>query len=293
MRLGQLARKLDKKPQELVDFLKESHQITLDSDLNTKIEGEALKLVMESFEVTTAEMQVEDNPVSTEPEIVEEIETEKEVELTEEEIEQLAAEAVASEIELEEDESPENEKNVEKIIRLSEDGEELPELIVEDGVIKAPKPAIDGPKVLGKIELPTVKRSVNFFITKGEETLDVTEAIHEKRQAERQARKQAAIEARKNRKRKSDKKPKRRVLSENEKKQQEKKIQAAKQVAIEKKKQEKRKQHYYENVQKKTIKSSKQKKKKEIEKAIKKHKPTKQTPAPTTLWGKFKRWLNT
>ncbi|MDX1349395.1 MAG: hypothetical protein R3279_04070 [Putridiphycobacter sp.] len=298
MRLGQLARKLDKKPQELIDFLEKEHKINLDSDLNTKVEGVALDLLLNTFKVEEEEGKVPVKQESVKEEVVSEPIEEiaevlsPEIELTEEEIEDIAAKIVVEEISDEEIDIEPAQGNIEKIARVSEDGEELPELIIEDGVIKAPKPELDGFKVVGKIELPTVKRGIQFLITNSGDTTDVTEAIFEKRKIEREVRKKKAIEARKARKEKQKNKAKRKTLTEADRKAFEVKRQKRKAEEAEKLKQEKKRRHYEEHVQKKAAATGAKKKKKEIEKAVKKQKAPKQ-PEPTTLWGKFKKWLNT
>jgi len=53
MRLGQLARKLNIKPNQIVSFLKKEHSISVDESLNSKIEDNILELVMTEFKVDT------------------------------------------------------------------------------------------------------------------------------------------------------------------------------------------------------------------------------------------------
>ncbi|MFD1553905.1 hypothetical protein DNU06_14125 [Putridiphycobacter roseus] len=323
MRLGQLARRLERKPQELVDFLIKEHEIAIETDLNTKIEGVALELVMEAFKVELPPVDLPEAvevpvPIEEEitvelvevPEAIEPVETvvesvelpeieieivempEAEIALSDEEIENVAAAAVVAEIDAEEPTETVTEHVVEKIARVGEDGEELPELIVEDGVIKAPKLELDGFKVVGKIELPTIKRSVEFLVTNGDVTEDVTETIYETRSHEAAVRKKKAVAQHKNRKVKQVTKRNSRTLTEADRKAHADRRAIRKKEEAEVLLQEKKKQHYFENVQKKTLKSSRQKKTKEIAKAVKKQSPVKKAPAPTTLWGKFKKWLN-
>lgn len=311
MRLGQLARRLDKKPQELVDFLVKEHQITIETDLNTKVEGEALDVVMDAFKVEVpveAPKVIERKPiieeVISEPENEDNDMEETEMDLSESEIEDMAIEAVAAEVtekdfpevfvEIEDLETKTEEETpkIEKIARVGEDGEPLPELIIEGGVIKAPKPELDGPTVVGKIELPTIKRGIQFLVTNNDSTIDVTESIYEQRQTEKEANKKKVIEVRKKRKVNEPKKRPRKTLTEADRKAHEDRRAIRKKLEAEKERQEKKTQHYFENVQQKTSQQSKQKKKKEIEKAVKKQKAPK-LPEPTTSWGKFKKWLNT
>ncbi|MFK8046267.1 MAG: hypothetical protein AB8B72_12300 [Crocinitomicaceae bacterium] len=315
MRLGQLARKLDKKPQELVDFLVNEHQIKIESDLNTKVEGEALSILSANFKKKKISKPVapskkidsvqevsqkdkEDEGASIAAISVEEpADIEKETEelgLSEDEIEIMTIAAVAAETDVSDEpiKDVSDDSVTERIARVGEDGEELPELIIKDGVIKAPKPELDGFKVVGKIDLPTKKRGIQFLITNGGETQDVTEAIYEKRKVEKAAAKKKAFEARKAKATKKTTKRARKTLTDEDRKAFEVKRAERKRKEAEKEQALKRKKHYEENVQKKAAASSKKKKEKEIEKAVKKQK-TPKVPEPTTTWGKFKKWLNT
>jgi hypothetical protein len=103
MRLGQLARKLDIKPTQIVSFLKKSHSIIIDESLNSKIEDNVFELVMAEFKtiepVKTIERAVKTAPIP-EPILEEEIDSIEAVE-TEVDIEKVIetiTEEVANEI---------------------------------------------------------------------------------------------------------------------------------------------------------------------------------------------------
>jgi hypothetical protein len=103
MRLGQLARKLDIKPTQIVSFLKKTHSIIIDESLNSKIEDNVFELVMTKFQVIkpikVIERALKTNSIS-EQILVEEINSTEEVE-TEVDIDKVIetiTEEVANEI---------------------------------------------------------------------------------------------------------------------------------------------------------------------------------------------------
>ena len=294
MRLGQLARKLNIKPADIVTFL-DGHDIAVEDNPNTKIENEALDLTLKAFGEAEADQVEETVEQPAEEDIkVEETPLAIEEEQSEEEIENAALEAVAEEVleEVSEDDDSSSAKGIEAGLEDEITEADIEERI-EDGVIKAPKKELEGFTVVGKIELPTVKRSVTFISTNSGASTDITEEIAEKRKADRAARKQREYEARQSRKKQSRPKKQRRVLTDAEKKAHQDKIDAKKAAKKAATKKANKKNHYIENVQKKQSAQLQQKKKKEIEKSLKKQKPKDTRPEPTTAWGKFLRWLNT
>ncbi len=127
MRLGQLARKLALRPGQIVDFLSKNN-ITIESGSNTRIEDEHVALVMRNFA-----------PELSEEKIVETISQNEEPSYAPSEPEAgqpSSAEEISPEIP-----SAQVEFNEEKI-----------------ELIKAPKIELSGLRVLGKIELPEVKK---------------------------------------------------------------------------------------------------------------------------------------
>ena len=88
MRLGQLARKLNIKPTQIVSFLTKEHSITIDESLNSKIEDTILELVMGKFKVDapqkvikrakksieTPEVKIESKPIEVETKVEVEVE---------------------------------------------------------------------------------------------------------------------------------------------------------------------------------------------------------------------------
>lgn len=118
MRLGQLSRKLDITPAEIVQFLA-TKNVTIDVDVNSKLEEEAVRVAMDHFAPDLSE-QIAAN--EREPEQVPEGEIE---------------------------ESASREQNIQ------DEGAKEAQPV---DVIKAPKIELAGLKVVGKIELPEKKK---------------------------------------------------------------------------------------------------------------------------------------
>ncbi len=122
MRLGQLARKLELRPPEIIEFLA-TKNIVIEDDANAKVEDNYVALVFRQF---APEMEAENNP----------------------EIDAPAANTP---------DEPIPEVNVvdENLATIIPESEPLPERIE---VIKAQKVELSGLKVLGKIDLPDTKK---------------------------------------------------------------------------------------------------------------------------------------
>ena len=106
MRLGQLARKVNVKPAQIVSFLGKEHNILVDDNLNSKIEDATLALVLEKFKVEkkNAAPKVKEELVITET-IKEDITEEAPIEVKnsiEEEVALETVEDVEEKIELKE-----------------------------------------------------------------------------------------------------------------------------------------------------------------------------------------------
>lgn len=127
MRLAQLARKIQVKPSELINFILNQFDHKINSTPNTVIPKEYLGAIVEHFV-----LKKETNDT-----------THKVIEKTVAEVEQCTVT------------EPESTEKVE--IEETESTEETEETIlnIEDGVIRAPKVKIEGVTVVGKIELPT------------------------------------------------------------------------------------------------------------------------------------------
>lgn len=285
MRLGQLARKLDVKVNEIVDFLNDEHNISIESDLNTKIEGEALDYVVDHYKVEAVEI--------IEPDVVkdEDVDAEKIPKIIEEEVETIT-EPELEEYPVEEDSVVENN---EKLVVESEDGEEI-ELNVVDGVIKAPKKELSGFKVVGKIDLTEPKKSLQFVKTQGDETTNITDEITAKRKEVAQLKREKYLKRKAEKKKQQENRKKgrkRRVLSELELKEKQAELLVKKRIEQAKVDKEKKRKHYEQITKsKKVAQSKKNKKKKKIDESV--VKTVKQfEKEPTTRLGKIWKWFNT
>ena len=305
MRLGQLARKVNVKPAQIVSFLKKEHNITVDDNLNSKIEDDSLALVLENF-------KLENKNASTKVKeaIVTETREEEVIETIAPMIEAVSKEEIVVELvefdekeKLKEAVTTENISTVptpivepraeEKLIAIDEDGEEI-ELNVVDGIIKAPKKELDGFKVVGKIDLPTKAKAVTFLVSKGSDSVDVTEDIETKRQELAARKKEEYLERKKKRQNKASQRKKggRKVLTEIELKDKANKLAVEKQIQNSKVNKELKKKHYQENIQAKSA-SHKKKKKKKITKENDVKSVKGYDKKPTTTLGKIWKWFNT
>ena len=303
MRLGQLARKLDIKVNQIVDFLEKEHKVSLESDLNSKIEGENLDFVLEKFKPEIEEVEIKteiDTPIDEVPEV--KIETEEiiEQETTPEviDIKKIEEPIVEQPIEVEKiiEEHITEKTEDEKLIVESEDGEEI-ELHVVDGVIKAPKKELSGFKVVGKIELEQPKKCIQHIKTEDNETVNITEDIDNKKKELAQLKREKYLKRKEARKKKQEKKSnrhsKRKVLTELELKEKQAELLIEKRLQQAKVDKNKKKKHYEQIIKSKPkSKHNKKKGKKKVDESI--VKTVKQfDKEPTTTLGKIWKWFNT
>jgi len=145
MRLGQLARKLELRPAEIIEFLA-TKNIVIEDDANAKVEDNYVALVFRQF---APEMEAENIP----------------------EIDAPAANTP---------DEPIPEVNVvdENLATLIPESEPLPERIE---VIKAQKVELSGLKVLGKIDLPDTKKKQAEAPPENSETEQLREFNREKK----------------------------------------------------------------------------------------------------------------
>lgn len=146
MRLGQLSRKLDVKPSEIVGFIREQYQIELDSDLNTRIEDSYVEAVSQKFGfISPVVDSVPETPNVSEslPQQAEPVVAEIPVE---EEIVPVTSHTESVE-QIENDPEKQDEKDTFTPLPVDPDAE----------LIKAPKIKLEGLKVVGKIDLPEPK----------------------------------------------------------------------------------------------------------------------------------------
>ena len=145
MRLGQLARKLDLRPAEIIEFLA-TKNIVIEDDVNAKVEDNYVTLVFRQF---APDVETENSPPID-----------------------IAAAGTSHE--------PIGDVNEmdEKPVASSPASESIPERIE---VIKAPKVELSGLKVLGKIDLPDTKKKHSETSQENSETEQPQEVNREKR----------------------------------------------------------------------------------------------------------------
>ena len=296
MRLGQLARKYDISIQKIISYLDEIEQSYDSHHPNSKLDEETEALVEKHFEhllVVTSEPAVENK--AEKPEViiqeqtkeeepkVEIIEIDKELEvpvnevdISNEEVKIIQEEIVPTVPEVDSQitqEESEDSIDTERLIELME-SEEASVDLSKIKLIKAPKKELSGLKVVGKIDLPEPKNKD----TENSEDEDTKARLDrddrkERRKISQEEREQRRLNAKK-------KKEEYELRQERRRKEKEKKERKAKKEA-----------HYKQQLQraqsnKSIIKASSKRKKESAELED-------QLPKPTTLLGKFLRWLNT
>ena len=127
MRLAQISRKLNIKPKEILDFAQSKLDKNISIAPNTMLPEEVVEQIIEHFT------------------------SQKEVVINES---------------LQIDSNTEKITDEDKIIEPTESSTEETDLIIEDGVIKAPKIEVEGVKVVGKIDLPEKKSLLKMKILK-------------------------------------------------------------------------------------------------------------------------------
>tara|TARA_R110002050_G_scaffold300722_2_gene471910 strand:- start:53411 stop:54247 length:837 start_codon:yes stop_codon:yes gene_type:complete len=145
MRLGQLSRKINTKPTEILSYLKNEFDVELGSHLNTKVDDELAEKVIEKFSTKPVAKVIPTETVKPVP--PKETNTEPE-EVFPKQMEESSAISATEEIINELPKAPQP-------IKEYEVNQEVDAATIKNAeLIKAPKVALDGPKVVGKIELP-------------------------------------------------------------------------------------------------------------------------------------------
>lgn len=234
MRLGQLARKLALRPVEITEFLAQ-HQIQVSNDSNAKLEDQHVALILEKFS----------------PAIAEEIMSS----LDEKENTSNAESQVPAE-------SPQPEQ----VSISAESGTE--ELKIE--LIKAPKIELSGLKVLGKIDLPELKKKEPLPPPDPDESAERPRQEFRKAQPRRERAQPSKNPIALQRERESREAEKRR------------------QEELERQKQ-KRTEYY----QKRVKAAPPTKRVRMVDEPLEELSAAELAEPPRTWWGKFMRWLNT
>lgn len=267
MRLGQFARKLEVKPSEIAEFLNSEHGLEISVHPNSKIPEALLDSVKEKF-------YVEENQTVTKNKLEAPIESEK-IEIPEstnspqEEIEEKFVEEKSEEAQIESDETDVQMPELEPPLKEWQRGEFVPDELKEQAeTIKAPKIDLEGLKVVGKIELPEKP------ISESEESTEPKE--------------QKVTRGPK----KHGKKTKRKYSKEERDAYAAKKKQKAHEKRLKEQEESRRKEHYQKILENQKNNTKKKKKTRKTAANLQNQKRTEKKPEPTTLWGKFKRWLN-
>lgn len=281
MRLGQLSRKVNVKPNEILNYLKLEFDVELGSHLNTKVDDALVEKVVAKFHSIPepSESKEDSTPISDPVESAEINET------IEPEVSNLEEEPSEDSVSDEETESSESEPSVEFELHQEVDAS----TIANAPLIKAEKVELTGPKVVGKIELPPplseqMVEVDGVMISKEELANRKKEKRREQRELkQKQREKRSASSARKSR-----------IKSEAQLEQL-KKDKAAEEMAKKLEYREKRiaaqqKEKSKPDAQKFVPKKTKKKNNYKIEKA-ENITPTK--PEPTTWYGKLWKWFNT
>ena len=278
MRLGQLSRKVNVKPNEILNYLKLEFDVELGTHLNTKVEDALVEKVVAKFNPTPEPSKSEENVAP----IVEE--TPSEV------IESTPHETPATEDTISgENDSDTDEQEAEPVTEFEVHEEVDASVIANAPLIKAEKVELSGPKVVGKIELPPplseqMVEIDGVMISKEELANRKKEKRREQRELkQKQRQKRTASSARKSR-----------IKSEAQL-EQIKRDKAAEEMS-------KKLEHREKRIAAKQKQQSKPTPKKFVPKKTKKKndykleksqnvEPT--TPEPTTWYGKLWKWFNT
>lgn len=280
MRLGQFARKLDVKPSEIADFLNSEHGQEISVHPNSKIPEAFLDLVKDKFSPQSIQKESEQSELSTTNVSVEkapesEIEMStpvEEVNIQKDETETETNDAVISspDVEIEVTNSLEEASNDETSpLKEWQRGEFVPDELKEQAeTIKAPKIDLEGLKVVGKIDLPEKP---------------VAEPQTDTELKEKRSNKKSKQNVR-NGKRKYTKEEREAFAA--------KKKQKAHEKRVKEQEEQRRKAHYEKILEAQKNNPKKKKKVKKVSENHQNQKKKEKKPEPTTLWGKFKRWLN-
>lgn len=300
MRLAQIARKLKVKTSEVVAFVDQKFGDQIVHAPNTRIPDEYVNAILEHFTVHQEEKSEEIDSPTQSP-------TPEQIEETQEVQAEVALDNEQAESQIEEAEETEETEEAEEL-------EETEELNIEDGVIKAPKVEVTGVKVVGKIDLPGDKAeetetkseekseeeiietaTPESNIEEVEEVKAIEELIEEKIEVEKPVepvkdpvQKKVVQTQNSNKNRKSLTYEEERSLA-----QQEYRNELKKKKEIDKK----NKKANYERMMQERLAKQAPKKSKGKKSKIETSKPTTKVAVekidePTTLWGKFIRWLN-
>lgn len=267
MRLGQLSRKVDIKPLEILNYLKNEFDVELGSHLNTKVDDALAEKVIAKF--------------ATKESLVSEPEAKPAAEI--EEAEPVVATVIDEIIE----EVPE------PIAEFDRDAEIDEATRLNAEVIKAPKVELAGPTVIGKIDLPPPLEEQmveidGVMISKKEIADRKKEERKQKREKRENSKKRTSTTARTSRMKSEAQLDQ--LKKDQEAEEMAKKI-AHRETRIAKKQKQQAKPKVNPSPPKKKVKKKTIKKQIITQEEAKKQES--QKPAPTTWYGKLWLWFNT
>ena len=281
MRLGQLSRKINTSTSEIISFIENDFNETLEDHPNTKVPDIYITRIEQFFLLRKAEItnKIEDTNAELGEQEAQQPNDSKESEVLESPNKTITEEVVETE----------ETETIEPDAIDNDDDDEANDLIIEDGVIKAPKPKVEGVKVVGKIDLPKPKEE-----DQNEEEVDQEnqDASIEKKSTTKPILRDKNPKNRKRTRKGSRSKP---VVSFEEQKKKEKEA-YIKQQELKKQKEKELKRKNYESMmqeKKQSKKTVSKKNKKKNNKNINSAEQRKKAKQPTTIFGKFLRWLNT
>jgi len=274
MRLGQLARKYDVSPKEIISYLKETGSTQDTLHHNSKLNEQTETLLAKHFnyvEQLSEDASEEIEQKLTKPEVVE---LEQSIEATQSELDPPLPEAKLKD--LQKKDEVVNEEVVIETDRLLEllESEESSIDLSKITLIKAPKKQLTGLKVVGKIELPEPKnKTVKKSELREEKPKPIRYSGHQHRQLSKEELENRRLKAKKKEEDYQARKEKR----EKEKaKKQKKALNEAR---------------YQQKLQRTKYNQLKHKDKTQSPQWSSEVKE--QRPKPKTLLGKFWRWMNT
>ena len=334
MRLAQIARKLQTTPSVIIKFIEQTFEVEIPSAPNTKIPDEYVTTILEHFSPEIIEKEITEVVTEAEgltPEIkqpkVKEASENKLAPIThsereEEEKKEKVVKPTSPKVEKEEKKevkpiSPELKKEVKKdekekspkvkeekkekeSVNVNEEiSEELEELNIEDGVIKAPKIEVRGIKVIDKIELPSKQEKE---IEEVEEDIKEGDDIESKESQSVETKNEVPEDqpiTKPKVKENDTPKPKKPTVPSHQEQLQKELIAFEKELQIKREKEKRKKKTRYEQLmrERKALKKNGPKKSEPNVKSKKKQKQTADIEQaqmkPKTTWGKFIKWLNT
>ena len=277
MRLGQLSRKVNIKPTEILSYLKNEFDIELGSHLNTKVDDALAEKVIAKY--TAPVDSNKDEPEIKEPNVSNT--AEKVVETTEVVVQENTPESSIKE---------ENETSEIASAPVEfEAHEEVDASIIKNAeLIQAPKIELSGPKVVGKIELPP---SLEEQMVEIDGVMISKAELANRKREERKEKREKYEEKRKSRSSKSARKS--RIKSEAQL-EQIKRDKEAEEMAKRLERREKRiaaKKKEQTNAKSTFVPKPIKKKAKLVSNESQTSEPSK--PEPTTWYGKLWKWFNT